>query len=60
MIFDTDVIIWYEKGNPKAAELINQTQEHYISVLTYMELLQCAFNKECLILTKTLPEDFSK
>ena len=59
VIFDTDVIIWYEKGNKKAAQLIDQTQERYISTLTYMELLQCAFNKQCLIMTKQFLHDFN-
>lgn len=46
MIFDTDVLIWVQRGNQKAADLIERTEECCISVLTYMELLQCAHNKE--------------
>jgi len=46
MIFDTDVIIWMMKGNEKAAEIINNTDDRYISIVTYMELLQGANNKK--------------
>ncbi len=42
MIFDTDVLIWVERGSQKAADLINATDERYISILSFMELLQGA------------------
>ncbi len=45
MIFDTDIFIWAQKGNPKAAELMEKTEEKHLSIQTYMELLQCAQNK---------------
>jgi predicted nucleic acid-binding protein len=45
MIFDTDVLIWVQKGNSKAESLIERTLKRRISVQTYMELLQCAENK---------------
>ena len=45
MIFDTDVFIWVEKGNEKASRLIEQAEERFLSIQTYMELLQCAGNK---------------
>lgn len=45
MIFDTDVIIWVQRGNNKAARLIDSCDERYISIQTYMELLQNAKNK---------------
>jgi len=45
MIFDTDVLIWVQKGNSQAASLIDRTPERHISIQTYMELLQCAQNK---------------
>jgi predicted nucleic acid-binding protein len=46
MIFDTDIFIWVQRGNPKAAKLIDQSKERYLSVYSYMELLQAAKNKQ--------------
>lgn len=40
MLIDTDVLIWYLKGNEKAYQLIENTNNFYISVVTYMELVQ--------------------
>ncbi len=45
MIFDTDIFIWVERGNEKAAKLMEQAEEKFLSIQTYMELLQCAKNK---------------
>lgn len=45
MIFDTDIFIWAQRGNEKAAGLMEGAEERYLSVQTYMELLQCVKNK---------------
>jgi hypothetical protein len=45
MIFDTDIFIWIQRGNSKAARLINRSEERYLSVYSYIELLQPAKNK---------------
>jgi predicted nucleic acid-binding protein len=45
MIFDTDIFIWAQRGNEKAAKLMEKAEEKYLSIQTYMELLQCAKNK---------------
>ncbi len=45
MIFDTDIFIWVQRGNLKAARLMELSRERYLSIQTYMELLQCAKNK---------------
>jgi hypothetical protein len=45
MIFDTDIFIWAQRGNEKAATLFEKEDEKYLSVQTYMELLQNAKNK---------------
>ncbi len=40
MLIDTDVLIWYLRGNEKAYHTIEQTNNFQISVITYMELIQ--------------------
>lgn len=46
MIFDTDILIWIQKGNEKAASLVDKSHERFLSILSYMELLQAAENKK--------------
>ena len=46
MLFDTDIFIWVQKGNATAALLMETSEERYLSVQTYMELLQSAQNKK--------------
>ena len=46
MIFDTDVLIWVQRGNIKAAEAISHEDNRYISLQTYLELQQEAENKK--------------
>ncbi len=46
MIIDTDVLIWYLKGNKSAKEIITQNSPFSISVITYMEIVQGMRNKE--------------
>ena len=46
MIFDTDIVIWVQRGNEKAARLIDRSTERYLSVYSYLELLQAASNKK--------------
>lgn len=45
MFIDTDVIIWYMKGNEKAYRAIENSRNFFISVVTYMELVQGMRNK---------------
>lgn len=45
MVIDTDVLIWYMKGNEKAYNTIENSAKFFISVVTYMELVQGMRNK---------------
>lgn len=44
-MIDTDVLIWYLRGNKKSKEIIEQLNGFFISVVTYMELVQGMRNK---------------
>jgi len=45
MIVDTDVLIWYMRGNDKAYKILENLSAFYISVITYMELVQGMRNR---------------
>ena len=57
MIFDTDMFIWVQRGNKKAAELIDLETERYVAIQSYMELLQCAKNKDQQRISKKFISD---
>ena len=46
MLVDTDVLIWYLKGNENAYQVIENASNFFISVVTYMELVQGMRNKK--------------
>jgi predicted nucleic acid-binding protein len=46
MLIDTDVLIWYLRGNKKAFDVINNLNGFFISVVTYIELVQGMRNKQ--------------
>lgn len=45
-LIDTDVLIWYLRGNEKAFTTIENLESFNISVVTYMELVQGMRNKK--------------
>jgi Predicted nucleic acid-binding protein, contains PIN domain len=46
LIIDTDVLIWYLRGNEKAKNIVEDNVPFSISVVTYMEIIQGMKNKE--------------
>jgi len=45
-LVDTDVIIWYMRGNSRAASVLSKLDRFAISAITYIELLQGMRDKE--------------
>lgn len=58
MIYDTDILIWVQRGNEKAAKLIEKDPNRHISIYSYMELLQGAKNKNHHKFVKDFIHDF--
>ena len=52
MLVDTDVLVWYMRGNEKAKKIVDKVGTFYISSVNYMELLQGIRNKEELRLLR--------
>ena len=46
MLIDTDVLIWYMRGNEKAYQVVENSNNFFISVVTYIELVQGLRNKK--------------
>lgn len=46
VLVDTDVLIWYMRGNPKAKKAIDELGQFSISAINYMELVQGLRNSE--------------
>ena len=46
VLVDTDVLIWYMRGNENAFQTIEDLKTFSISVVTYMELVQGMRNKK--------------
>ncbi len=59
MLFDTDILIWIQRGNVKAAHLVDRTDERSISVQTFMELLQASRDKRQHAIIKRYLQDLS-
>ena len=45
MLVDTDVIIWYLRGEKKAVDLIDHMRSFALSAVSYMEILHGLRNK---------------
>jgi len=58
VIFDTDIFIWAQRGNTKAARYFEKIVRRCLSIQTYMELLQGARNKEQHLMIKDFLIEF--
>ena len=55
MLVDTDVLVWYMRGDDRAAEALDGAGRFSLSVITYMELVQGMRSRDELrILRSTL------
>ena len=59
MLFDSDVLIWFHRGNTGAAVLVSSVVERFISVVTMLEVLQGAKNRRELDDIKDFLETFN-
>ncbi len=57
MIFDTDVLIWVQRGRIESANMINSDSERKISIVSYMEFIQSARDKKMLAKCKKFLEE---
>jgi len=58
VIFDTDVIIWVQRGSRRAAQLIQNAPTRSLSIQSYMELLQGARNRAEQVAVRRFLADF--
>jgi len=58
MLFDTDILIWLQRGKLEAAHFVSDEEERKISTQTYMELLQCARSKHQHLVVKNFLQEF--
>ncbi len=59
MLFDTDILVFVQRGNRRAIKVIEKAEELCISIQTYMELLQDANNEDQHRYTLKFLQDFN-
>lgn len=58
MLVDTDVMIWFLRGSPKAARELDKLNRVQLSVVTYIELVQGMRDKTELRAFRTMLHDW--
>jgi predicted nucleic acid-binding protein len=59
VIFDTDVLIWLQRGNAKAAKMVECASRRQISILTQMELMQGARDRKDAMMLRSFLTDLN-
>jgi predicted nucleic acid-binding protein len=59
VVIDTDVLIWYLKGNKNARDIINANIPFKISIINYVELIQGMDDKRSLNILKEQLKNWS-
>jgi predicted nucleic acid-binding protein len=54
LLFDTDIIVSFQRANRKALALFSEVEHGYISIITQMELLAGSQNSEQMRLNRSL------
>ena len=52
MLYDTDALIWFKRGNAAVADIMEQDPFRYISLQTYLELVQGARDRRQLLFAR--------
>lgn len=58
MLYDTDALIWFKRGNSAVADIIDRDFARSISLQTYLELVQGAKDKRQLKFARRFLADF--
>ena len=59
MLFDTDALIWLKRGNGVVADILENDPFRYISLQTYLELVQGAKDRRQLLFARRFLAEFS-
>jgi hypothetical protein len=59
MLFDTDVLIWALRGHERAARVLDAADVRLVSIVSRMELVQGARNREELPLIRAYLDDLA-
>ena len=58
MLVDTDVIIWFLRGNPNASSLLKRLPNIFLSAVSVMEIIQGILNAEEMRLWKSFLKEY--
>ena len=59
MLYDTDALIWLKRGNGVVADILENDPFRYISLQTYLELVQGAKDRRQLLFARRFLAEFS-